>query len=124
MKRIYMVLLRVVIIIPVLFCAGCQKEKAPSLALKGGEPVIYLNKARKEITAEYYSLSDNSLEFVKVKLPDGKEYTLPRVLSASGSRYTDEREMVWWIKGDSASVQMRNPKGKWKVMYNCSVKNK
>jgi len=42
--------------------------------------------------ARYGYLSDGSLQFVKVLMPNGKEYTLPSLVSASGARFTDEHE--------------------------------
>jgi membrane-bound inhibitor of C-type lysozyme len=72
--------------------------------------------------ARYYTLSDNSLHFVKLLMPDGREYTLPNAVSASGARYTDDRELVWWTKGDSAFVQTRDRNGEWQIMYNnCGI---
>ena len=65
-------------------CEGDCKGDAAScgLTVKGGEPVVYTCGTEETITARYYSLSDDSLHFVKVTLPDGKVYTLPAVLSA------------------------------------------
>lgn len=74
------------------------------------------------IIAKYYSLSDNSLNFVKIIPPGGKEQTLPQGLSASGARYTDDREFVWWIKSDSARLEVRDGEGNWQTRYsNCKV---
>ena len=46
--------------------------------------------------ARYGSLADGSLHFVKVEMPDGCVRTLPQAMSASGARYTDDRDLVWW----------------------------
>lgn len=70
------------------------------------------------IFVTYYHLSDNSLHFVKIVFPGGKEYTLPNVVSASGARYTDEREFVWWAKGKTAFVQARDSEGRWYTKAN------
>jgi len=43
--------------------------------------------------------------------------TLPRALSASGVRYTDDREWVWWTKGNSAFAETRTPNGEWQIRY-------
>jgi membrane-bound inhibitor of C-type lysozyme len=67
--------------------------------------------------AEYGSLSDGRLHFVKVKMPDGREYTLPQVVSASGARYTDEREIVWWTHHGKVRVDIRGAEGGWKTEY-------
>lgn len=75
----------------------------------------YLCAGGERIQVTYYRLSDNSLDFVKVIFPGGKERTLPSAVSASGARYTDERELVWWTKGDTAFVQTRGPDDKWHI---------
>ena len=87
------------------------------LTVTGGVPVVYSCGTKETITARYYSLSDDSLNFVKVTLPDGKVYTLPAVLSASGVRYTDDFELVWWTKGDTAFAEKRQENGEWKTLY-------
>lgn len=92
------------------------------LSVTGGDPVIYSCDNGDRLVARYYSLSDDSLHFVKVLFPDGKEYTLPQVMSASGARYTDDFELSWWIKGDEAYVEKRDDKGEWKFLYtDCRV---
>ena len=67
------------------------------------------------VTARYFSLSDESLHFVKLSMPDRKEYTLPLTLSASGARYADHT-LVWWAKGDEAFVEEGS-----KGMHYCSL---
>ncbi len=88
-----------------------------SLSVTGGEPVVYSCDNGDRLVARYYSLSDESLFFVKVLFPDGKEYTLPQVVSASGARYTDDFEVCWWIKGDEAYVEKRDGEGEWQPLY-------
>ena len=97
-------------------CASAEQ----GLTVRGGERVAYQCENGDRIVARYYSLSDGSLDFVKVSMPDGKEYTLPNAVSASGARYTDDREFVWWTKGDSAFLQTRDQTGEWQITYqNC-----
>jgi len=79
--------------------------------------VAYITDTGDRIAARYYSLSDDSLHFVKVTMPDGKEYTLPNVMSGSGARYTDDFELVWWTKGSEVFVEMRDQDGKWRPKY-------
>ncbi|MEN6622072.1 MAG: MliC family protein, partial [Smithella sp.] len=89
---------------------------------RAGESAAYRCENGDRVLAKYFSLSDNSLNFVKIILPDGKEHTLPQGLSASGARYTDDRELVWWIKGDSARLEVRDNEGNWQPKYNdCNV---
>jgi len=100
---------------------GCEGKKQEKLTVTGGEPISYLCEGGEEIVARYYSLSDKSLHFVKVKMPDGQEFTLPNAVSASGARYTDERLWVWWTKGESGFAETRNDAGEWYTIYeNCN----
>jgi len=96
---------------------GCAAAQVPGLTVTGGEAITYHCGDGAQIVARYYSLSDQSLDFVKVRLPDGAEYTLPQVLSGSGVRYSDDRELVWWTKGASAFAEMRDQNGEWQVRY-------
>lgn len=99
---------------------GCANMKQKILTVSAGERVIYECEKGQRIAATYYSLSDGSLDFVKIMLPDGKERTLPRVLSASGVRYTGDFDLVWWTKGESAFAETRDENGEWRVLYrNC-----
>ncbi len=103
-----------VLLMVVWGCAGIQPE---TMTVVGGKQVTYRCEGGVRIVARYFSLSDESLHFVKVWMPSGKEYTLPQAVSASGARYTDERELVWWNKGDTAFVKMRDRQGRWQVIY-------
>lgn len=99
---------------------GCGFLGNQSLSVRAGKRVVYQSETGQLITATYYSLSDGSLSFVKVKLPDGRERTLPRVLAASGERYTDDSDLVWWTKGDRAFAETRGDNGQWQMLYdNC-----
>lgn len=101
-----------------LILSGCAFQQAEILlTLKGGAIVDYLCDGGDSARAHYYALSDDSLRFVKVSLKDGRQYTLPNVVSASGARYSDDRELTWWIKGDTALVEVRDLSGAWKTQY-------
>ena len=109
-----------------LWCAlfslgGLSFAGEEPLSVTGGEPVIYVCDNGDRVVARYYALSDESLRFVKVLFSDGREYTLPQVLSASGARYTDDMELVWWIKGDQAYVEKRDEAGEWQPYGDCQV---
>ncbi|SJM91682.1 conserved hypothetical protein [Crenothrix polyspora] len=82
---------------------GYAATKATKLKVTGGQTVSYFCDNGKKLAARYYNLSDNSLSFVKLTL-NGKIYTLPQVVSASGVRYTDEHMVEWWSKGDKAML--------------------
>ncbi len=115
----------VVIVPAVLMMAfvsiGARKAGIPQkLTVTGGEPVIYKCDKGVRLTVQYFSLSDKSLDFVKVTLPGGKVHTLPRAMSASGERFTNDRELVWWIKGETGFVEERGRKGDYETKYqNC-----
>lgn len=80
-------------------------------------PVYYQNEKGDTFTARYGSLSDGSLHFVKITMPDGKTHTLPQVVSGSGARYTDDREIVWWEHHGTVRIDVRDVDGKWITEY-------
>jgi membrane-bound inhibitor of C-type lysozyme len=122
-KKIWMQAPVAIVLLAAVIAAGagsCTGIKTRSLTVRGGDPVVYRCDNGEQIVARYYSLSDDSLRFVKVVMPDRREHTLPNALSASGARYTDDVDMVWWTKGDSAFVQGRNQNGDWQITHqNC-----
>jgi membrane-bound inhibitor of C-type lysozyme len=112
----------VMIFLALFLAEGCALSRHGMLSVRGGEPVVYQCEDGKQLIARYYTLSDRSLGFVKLVMPDGREFTLPNVVSASGARYTDDRELVWWIKGDSAFAETRDQNGEWQPLYkDCRV---
>ena len=101
-----------------LSLVGCaEKSHEPELTVRVGQPVRYMSENGDRFVARYGSLSDKSLSFVKVQMPDGREYTLPQVVSGSGVRYTDERELVWWTHQGTVLVEMRDAEGDWVAKY-------
>lgn len=106
-----------------LICiSGCAGEEHKKLTVLEDQSITYICEERQEIDAVYYSLSDNSLHFVKITLPDGTKYTLPQALSASGVRYTDGFDLVWWTKGMTAFAETCDEKGEWQIKYKeCSA---
>ncbi|MGV8079564.1 MAG: MliC family protein [Syntrophales bacterium] len=112
-RRVWIV---VGVLVLVFFC-GSALAAPHRLSVSAGKVVTYVCDGGDRILATYYELSDRSLSFVKVRLPGGREYTLPQALSASGARYTDDRELVWWIKGDAAFAEGRDAGGEWKPIY-------
>lgn len=87
------------------------------LTVNLGSPVHYSSETGEPFVARYGSLSDGSLHFVKLKMPDGQGYTLPQIVSGSGVRYTDEREVVWWTHQGTVRVDVRDAEGKWVTKY-------
>lgn len=103
-------------ILAVSLCS-CATSQHTVLTAEIGAPVYYRSEKGDVFVARYGSLSDGTLHFVKVKMPDGQQYTLPQIVSASGVRYTDERKLVWWTHQGTVRVDVRNEEGKWKTMY-------
>lgn len=98
--------------------AGCAAfPRGPELTVRLGPPVHYRSAEGERFVARYGSLSDGSLHFVKVEMPTGRRYTLPQVVSASGVRYTDERELVWWTHQGTVRVDVRDANGRWVTKY-------
>ncbi|OPL19611.1 MAG: hypothetical protein AVO35_09865 [Candidatus Aegiribacteria sp. MLS_C] len=109
---------RVSVLMAVLvLVSGCGNGDGHGLSVTGGEPVQYVNADGQSVTARFYSLSDGSLNFVKLNLPEGVECTLPQSVSGSGARYTDDGMLTFWIRGDSATVETRDDQGQWQVLY-------
>ena len=104
-------------ILAVFLCSCVANPHKTTLIVDIGSPVYYRSGKGEQFVAKYGSLSDGSLHFVKVKMPDGQEYTLPQVVSGSGARYTDEREIVWWTHQGTVRVDVRDVEGKWKTKY-------
>ncbi len=76
-----------------------------------------MNTGGDRFVAQYGSLSDGSLRFVKITMPDGHKYTLPQSVSGSGARYTDDMEIVWWEHHGMVRVDVRGPDGKGVTKY-------
>ncbi len=72
------------------------------------KPMTFLSQDKKTFSVRYGELSDNSLSFIKITLPDGIEKTLARVVSASGVRYLDERQLEWWEHQGSVCLSKRD----------------
>ena len=104
------------IILSSISITASAKDKE-NLAVNLGPIIKYESKDGKIFKARYGSLSDESIHFVKITMPDGNKYTLPQVLSGSGVRYTDEREIIWWTHQGTVRVDMRNDKGEWVTKY-------
>ena len=98
-------------------CAEKPHKSEIALTVEIGPPVTYESANGDRFVARYGSLSDGSLDFVKLKMPNGREYTLPQAVSGSGARYTDDREIVWWEHRGTVRVDVRGAGGKWVTEY-------
>ena len=77
--------------------------------------VRYHCRGGERVEATYFRLRDRSLTFVRLKLPDGRLLTLPQLASASGARFSADRDVTWWIKGQTGFLQQRDSRGEWQV---------
>jgi membrane-bound inhibitor of C-type lysozyme len=93
----------------IVACSG----KGASLGVTKGNVVQYRDSTGDRVRATYYSLTDNSLHFVRLEFSNATTYTLPQIVSASGARFSDERDLVWWIKGNMAFTETRDINGNW-----------
>ncbi|MGL4981824.1 MAG: MliC family protein [Treponemataceae bacterium] len=105
MKRLSLALVAILLV-------SCS-TKNEGLGVKLISTVGYSDENETFIEAQYYTLTDDSLNFVKLFLSDGTEVTLPQAISASGVRYTDDFIYTWWTKGSTASFEQRDAEGNW-----------
>ena len=113
-RQIYFIAITGILLL-LAFTVSAQDD-AP-LTVKLGPPVEYESGDGKRFIARYGSLSDDSLHFIKVTMPDARVYTLPQVVSGSGVRYTDEMEILWWTHQGKVRVDVRDASGKWVTKY-------
>ena len=105
------------IVLLLCFSVTVSANAQENLTVDIGPPVYYENKTGEKFEARYGSLSDGTLHFIKLKMPNGREYTLPQAVSGSGARYTDDREIVWWEHRGTVRVDVRGADGKWVTEY-------
>ncbi len=83
------------VVFAVGFYVGLRYENS-----KIPDVVEYACADKKTVGAQYYK------DKVHVGLSDGREYTLPQAMSASGARYANASEsIVFWNKGDGVFFQ-------------------
>ena len=111
-----------VVVMLLAVMSGCATTGEPALGVSPGMAYVYETNTGERLDVTYYTLTDDSLDFVRVVLPDGQKYTLPQTVSASGARYSDGMYLVWWNKGDTALVEVRGKDGEWTSLYEeCTV---
>ena len=110
-------------ILLLLLATGCVHENSDNLKVVLGREYTYQCDDGSKIKARFCSLSDSSLNFVKIITEDGKEYTLPQLVSGSGARYSDERGLEFWIKGNEVTISKMGEDGKWKIVKHGRTKN-
>ena len=105
----------------IILLTSCSKN---FLKVEHISSIEYTTETNQTIKAEYYRLEDNSLNFVKLLLPNENTIiTLPNSVSASGSRYTDGRDYIWWVKGSKALLEKRDENGNFRVKYSDCIES-
>ncbi|CAH0535729.1 hypothetical protein VST7929_03203 [Vibrio stylophorae] len=119
MKRRLIPMLGIAAALTLSACAAKPLEPTVDtpLSVTGGESVVYQCEGNAQVTVKYYGLSDGSLSFAKVMLPDGQIYTLPQAVSGSGVRFSDGISLSWQSKGKEGFVDTLNDQGKWQPQY-------
>jgi len=107
-----------------VICTGCQKSNKESLTVSIGKEYVYQCTDGSVVIARFGELSDKSLNFVKMIIDSGEEYTLPQLVSASGARYSDERSLEFWIKGNRVTISRIDENGEWNVDKEGETKTK
>jgi membrane-bound inhibitor of C-type lysozyme len=110
------------VILLVITFIGCSTKAKEKLNVELIQEVEYQCSDESIVNARFYKLTDYSLQFVKVKLMDGKEYTLPQVISASGVRYSDEYSIQFWTKGNRMTLYTMNEEREWDIVKEGIVK--
>jgi len=77
------------------------QSPGPLPAVVARQQLTYHCAEGHHVVATYYGLADGSLDFVKLELPGDARVTLPRLVSGSGVRYSDEARFQWWSKGQA-----------------------
>ena len=88
----------------VSFYINKKSAKSGNLAIKKISEAQYQSSDNKIVSADFYALSDDSLFFVKIVMPDKHELTLVRAVSASGVRYIDMIGTEFFVKQDTAII--------------------
>ncbi len=102
---------RISVILCLVALCGCATGRR--LGARLDQTTNWRSQTGERFVARYGALSDDTLHFVKVTMPDGREVTLPRAVSASGARYTDEHDLVWWEHQGTVYVDVRREDGRW-----------
>jgi len=88
----------VFIVVTLIFSACIWGETAESIDLANKITVTYLSDDHNKLIVKFDVANDS----VEVTLPDGRQVNLPRGISASGVRYTDEKETFWEHHGEGS----------------------
>lgn len=102
-----------------MFTIGIANAAPPRLSVVLNSSVDYQCADKTKLTVKYYSLSDKSLGFIKIKIGAQAEQTLPESISGSGAKFSDLRSLTWWTKGNKGDVYLSNdgPEDSWPLAH-------
>ena len=112
----------IAVILLVLAFIGCSTKPKEKLGIELVQEVEYQCSDESIVNVRFYKLSDDSLGFVKVKVTDKEEYTLPQVIAASGVRYSDEYRIQFWTKGNTMTLYEMNSNREWEIVKEGTIK--
>jgi membrane-bound inhibitor of C-type lysozyme len=95
--------------------SALAETPSPFPVVVARERVTYRCAGGSNVVALYYGLADGSLDFVRLERPEARPVTLPRLVSASGVRYSDDAHFQWWSKGEAGFLQERSSNGRWSM---------
>lgn len=114
------------ILILTVASSGCAALAASSqpFQLAAESIVHYTCAGGNHVVARYSGLSDGSLNFVRLTLPNGQQITLPQVASGSGARFSADQDVTWWSKGTGGFLQRRDANGQWQISLDSCVQQR
>lgn len=113
MKKIFFMLIFAAVLI---FVNSACKDK-DKLEVDLIYSATYDSDSGKSLFVRYYSISDGTLFFIKIKGLGAEEHTLPQAVFASGSRYTDFLNFECLVKGDEMQVLELDSDGNWESIF-------
>ncbi|MEB3321827.1 MAG: MliC family protein [Synechococcaceae cyanobacterium] len=93
-----------------------ESKPARTPGVELGAPITYRCAEGRQLVVRYGGLSDGSLGFARLQPPGDPSITLPRLVSASGARYSDEQRWQWWSKGKEGFLERREERGQWRTV--------
>ncbi|EIJ36302.1 MliC family protein [Thiothrix nivea] len=93
---------KMILALPLVFMVALANAN-DDIVLVAEPAQTYVCQDGKSVTAQYFNNTEKTISLVKLTMATEARF-LPSIVSGSGSRYTDERDIEWWLKGDEASL--------------------
>jgi membrane-bound inhibitor of C-type lysozyme len=116
------IFIAIAVVVLIMTFVGCSTNAKAKLRVELTQEIEYQCSDGTKVNARFYTLTDNSLNIVKLNIANDKEYTLPQVIAASGARYSDEYSLQFWIKGKSMTLYKMNEEREWEIIKEGTVK--